>query len=50
MTKWAVTIYDTFAAAETAIELIDNDVDLKVFGFQEGAHQKVFVARGRTIA
>ena len=43
MAKWVWNTYDTIAAAETAIELLDNTVTLHVFGFKEGALQKIVV-------
>lgn len=45
MAKWIVNIYDTLAAAETAIEAIDNTVTIHVFGFKEGAKQKIVVVK-----
>lgn len=45
MAKWIVDIYDTLAAAETAIELIDNTVTLHIVAFKEGSLQKVMVAK-----
>lgn len=43
MAKWIWNTYDTIAAAETAVELIDNTVEIQVFGFKEGALQKIIV-------
>lgn len=45
MAKWKVNVYDTLAAAETAIEAIENTVTIHVFGFKEGANQKIMVVK-----
>lgn len=46
MANWAAIIYDTLAAAETAIETIDDGKEIVVAAFKEGALQKVLVAEG----
>ncbi len=43
MAKWVVTTYDSIAAMETAVELLDTTVTLHVLGFKEGALQKIVV-------
>jgi len=43
MANWVWNTYDTIAAAETAVELIANTVTIHVFGFKEGALQKIVV-------
>ena len=42
MANYAVEIYDTLAAAETAIELLDDTATgIQLIAFKDGAHQKV---------
>lgn len=44
MANWVMTSYDTIAAAEAYIETLDSStVTLHVFGFKDGAHQKIVV-------
>lgn len=46
MGNWAVDTYNTIAEAATAIELLDSTaVTLHVFGFKDGAHQKIVVVK-----
>lgn len=45
MGNWAVDTYDSIAAAETAIELIDSSTNLHVLGFMQGTHQKIVVIK-----
>jgi hypothetical protein len=48
MAKWTADVYKTLADAETAIETIDDTVDIRAEAFKEGAQQKVLVAQGST--
>jgi hypothetical protein len=43
MANWTTTIYDSLAAAETAIEVVDSTKFLHIFAFKDGAHDKVGV-------
>lgn len=45
MVNWIWDTYDTIAAAETAVEAIANTVTIHVFGFKEGALQKIIVVK-----
>jgi len=45
MANWIADVYDTLAAAETAIELIDNTTTIHILGFKEGATQKILVVK-----
>lgn len=43
MANWTASIYDTLAAAETAIEVLDSTKFLHVFAFKDGMHDKIGV-------
>lgn len=45
MADWIVDVYDSLAAAETAIEAIDTTITLHVVGFMDGAKQKIMVVK-----
>lgn len=45
MGNWSVTIYDSVAAAETALETMDSTVLVHIVAFKDGAKQKVMVAQ-----
>jgi len=46
MGNWVWTTYDSIAAAETAVEALDSTaITLHVFGFKEGALQKICVVK-----
>lgn len=45
MANWIWDTYDTIKAAETAVEAISNGVTIHVFGFKEGAKQKIVVVK-----
>lgn len=45
MANWIWNTYDTIKAAETAVETINNSVTIHVFGFKEGALQKIIVVK-----
>ena len=45
MANWIADVYDTLAAAATAIELIDNTTTIHILGFKEGAMQKILVVK-----
>jgi len=47
MANWAVSVHDTIASAEAAIELIDSATHtIKTIGFMQGSHQKIVVLSG----
>lgn len=48
MANWGADVYDTLAAAETAIELIADSKELHLIAFKQGVLQKVLVAQGST--
>ena len=48
MAKWVADVFKTLADAETAIETIDDTIDIRAEAFKEGALQKVLVAQGST--
>ena len=46
MGNWALDAYNTIAEAETAIEALDSaTVTIHVFGFRDGAKQKIVVVK-----
>jgi len=45
MANWIWNTYNTIAEAETAVEAIANTVTIHVFGFKEGAMQKIVVVK-----
>lgn len=45
MGNWSVSTYNTIAEAATEIELIDSALLIHVFGFKDGAHQKIVVVK-----
>lgn len=45
MADWIWNTYDTIKDAETAVEAIANTVTIHVFGFKEGAKQKIVVVK-----
>ena len=46
MTDWVWNTYNSIADAETAVEAIANTNRIIVFGFKEGAFQKIVVLTG----
>lgn len=48
MVKWAAEIYNGYADAKAAIELIDNTTRLEVIPFKDGSITKVLVLTGGT--
>lgn len=45
MGNWIWNTYDTIKDAEVAVEAIDTGVTIQVFGFKEGAMQKIVVIK-----
>lgn len=46
MGNWVTTAYDSIADAKTAIDALDSTaITIHVFGFKDGAHQKIVVVK-----
>lgn len=45
MVNYAVEYYDSLSSAKTAIELVDESKQLHLFGFMQGANQKIGVVK-----
>ena len=46
MGNWSLTPYDSIADAKTAIDALDSTaVTIHVFGFKDGAKQKIVVVK-----
>ena len=46
MGTWVTTAYDSIAEAKTAIDALDSaTITIHVFGFKDGAQQKIVVVK-----